>query len=263
MFQPMMVKTNKQPAMFAKSEREKVFAYRTMELARNRWERAMYSELRRNFGLQRKALLESPDFNKYYVETALASTTEQMENILYQGGVGISREVYPMVANMVEKSSSDYDRVIARWLKDYGSNAVVGINDTTRESINDILDRSTTERWSISKTAKELDGLYLHQIIPNRSFVIARTEISGASNMSSQFAMDTIPVTVQKVWTTARDTAVRDSHMDMEGVAIDKDEYFNVRMMEGGMERMLVPADPMASAGNRINCRCLQIYQKT
>lgn len=258
----MMVKTSKQPALFAKTEREKVYAWRTMELARNRWERALYSEMRQVFGMQRKTILESPDLNEYYVDSALASTAKRMENVICAGSAGIAMEVYPMVAEQIQKSTSEYDVLIQRWLSEHGANEVVGIDNTTRESIREILDKSAGERWSVAQTAKSIDTLYLQQIIPNRSYVIARTEISGASNVSSQIAMETIPVQVQKVWTTARDSAVRDSHMEMEGVTIAQDDYFTVNMASGGYERMLVPASPTASAGNRINCRCMQVYQK-
>lgn len=265
MRKPLIVRTSNQnqPVMFAKNEREKVQAWRTMELARNRWERATYHELRQAFGMQRKLIMESPDINSYYVDSAIAETSERFEDVIIGGGIGISREVYPMVASQLEKATSDYDRWIARWLRNYSADAVVGINQTTRDSIRSILDESATERWSIGKTAQSIDRLYLQQIIPNRSFVIARTEISGASNMSSQYAMETIAVEVQKVWTTARDTAVRDTHQMMEGVTVDQNEYFTVDMPDGGTENMLVPADPTASAGNRINCRCIQVYQKS
>lgn len=248
--------------MFAKTEREKIHAWRSIETVRNRWERALYQNLRGVFNTERKKMSNLPELNMFYVNEILEEMSTPMFNVLTNSIFGMSKEIYPLTVDKVEKSVSQYETQIMRWLSQYGLTEIKMIDDTTRAEIQKIINTSIGERWSLNKTALEIDKLYLQQIIPNRSYVIARTEIAGASNLSSQMAMNTVPVRVMKEWTTARDTAVRDNHMVMEGVIVESEEYFQVPMASGGIEMLLVPAHPSASPENRINCRCMQTYQK-
>lgn len=96
---------------------------------------------------------------------------------------------------------------------------------------------------------------------------IARTEINRAASMTDQLflkqAIDNRPEgsdRLIKIWLTAEDSRVRDTHYVMDGVYVYDDEDFMVPMAGGGKEPMNGPRDVRASAGNSINCRCsLQI----
>jgi hypothetical protein len=55
-----------------------------------------------------------------------------------------------------------------------------------------------------------------------------------------------------KTWRTRRDSHVRDTHRELEGVKISLGESFHTR--DG--DTLLYPGDPAADIGNRIGCRC-------
>jgi hypothetical protein len=55
-----------------------------------------------------------------------------------------------------------------------------------------------------------------------------------------------------KTWRTRRDSHVRDTHRELEGVKISLGESFHTR--DG--DTLLFPGDPAADIGNRIGCRC-------
>ena len=94
----------------------------------------------------------------------------------------------------------------------------------------------------------------------SRAQLIARTE-SGIATSTSQYELvqevETLPMLKEWV-TTFRNS--RDSHKDVDGVRLNKDEYFNVRTPKGGTDRMLHPHARGASAGNVCNCMCVLIW---
>lgn len=55
-----------------------------------------------------------------------------------------------------------------------------------------------------------------------------------------------------KTWRTRKDSHVRDTHRELEGVKISLGESFHTR--DG--DTLLYPGDPTADIGNRIGCRC-------
>lgn len=63
-----------------------------------------------------------------------------------------------------------------------------------------------------------------------------------------------------KQWITMRDSKVRDTHQEMEGVSVSSKDNFQVPILKGGSEPMRIPGDRLASIGNWINCRCTIRY---
>jgi len=59
-----------------------------------------------------------------------------------------------------------------------------------------------------------------------------------------------------KIWRTAGDETVRDSHAAMDGVAVGIEENFEV-----GGEALFLPSDPDASLDETANCRCTVEYE--
>lgn len=55
-----------------------------------------------------------------------------------------------------------------------------------------------------------------------------------------------------KTWQTRKDSHVRDTHRELEGVKISLGESFHTR--DG--DSLLYPGDPSADISNRIGCRC-------
>lgn len=100
-----------------------------------------------------------------------------------------------------------------------------------------------------------------------RALLISRTEIHAATQFASwQMARRSL-VRLDKVWHTVLDERTRDfsrssefSHRQMHDVRRPLTEYFSVPRLGGGAEQLMFPGDPTGSAGNVINCRCIQTY---
>lgn len=105
-------------------------------------------------------------------------------------------------------------------------------------------------------TMKLILGNYdrMHEFKAQR---IARTEVMRASNQGSYIGAQESGRDLEKVWLATQDDRTRDgsesdyNHLDMDDVAVNRDEPFNV-----SGENMMFPGDPNGSAGNTINCRC-------
>jgi len=98
--------------------------------------------------------------------------------------------------------------------------------------------------------------LYLDNIIPNRSMVIARTEVIGASNYGSlsgaEQAQEDFDLEIKKIWIRTFDDRVRETHKKAgDHKPIDLDAKFKV-----GKAELKYPADPDGLASETIQCRC-------
>jgi hypothetical protein len=99
---------------------------------------------------------------------------------------------------------------------------------------------------------------------------IVRTEINRAFSMADEMfrrgAIEDRPedaAPLVKIWATAGDDRVRDTHAEMDGLYVMAEDDFRVPLSgKGGKassrtEPMTGPHDPKASAGNVVNCRCV------
>jgi hypothetical protein len=103
--------------------------------------------------------------------------------------------------------------------------------------------------------ASRITGRYADGLLAFRGEVIARTETMAALNQSGieamQQAVDAGAVdadTVTKIWHTARDKRVRDSH-----AAIDRESVGMNALFSNGLA---FPGDPSGGAHEVANCRC-------
>jgi len=111
---------------------------------------------------------------------------------------------------------------------------------------------------SIPDLAALIDELYLEQIIPNRSTVIARTEIIAATNYGSRQAAKGTGLELTKRWISTFDGRARPTH-EAAGLtpAIGIDSLYSV-----GSARLMFPGDPEGPAEEVIQCRCTEVYQE-
>lgn len=94
---------------------------------------------------------------------------------------------------------------------------------------------------------------------------IARTEIIGTSNWASITSVESSGVKdrLLKKWHVNIDGRERETHLEMANKpAIPIDDFFEVRNLGGGVDRMKYPGDPSGSKGNVIQCRCAVVYQR-
>jgi HK97 family phage portal protein len=153
-----------------------------------------------------------------------------------------------------------YNQEIIKFIDETVAEKVVNITDTSKNAIKDYVGRAVEMGWGIPQLSDAIDRLYLDQIIPNRSTVIARTETVGASNAgdfySAEQAMGDFDFELYKKWLNTRDGRTRDTHVSMSShPAIPMDEKFKV-----GRGRMKFPGDPSGPAEEVIQCRCTLIY---
>lgn len=117
----------------------------------------------------------------------------------------------------------------------------------------------------ISKLIQDDISEYSGAFAKYRSTRIARTEIIGASNWASHTSVETSGVKdlVLKKWLVTVDGRERETHLEMiNKPAIPIDDFFEVRNLSGGIDRMKYPGDISGSAGNTIQCRCTIVYQR-
>lgn len=151
---------------------------------------------------------------------------------------------------------------VLRYLQTYGLQFAAYISDTIKEDILKVLETAVEEGWSIDKIVYELSNSKLPAV---RARVIARTELVRAMNVGHTIGAKELPFEVNKKWSAASDFRTRNSHKLVNGHITDEDGTFNVPVYKGkvkvGVEKMLFPGDPKASASNVINCRCRVLYE--
>jgi hypothetical protein len=103
--------------------------------------------------------------------------------------------------------------------------------------------------------ASRIVGRYADRLLAFRGEVIGRTETMAALNQSGveamQQAIDAGAVradTVTKIWHTARDKRVRDTHANLDREVVGMSEVFS--------NGLAYPGDPSGGAAEVVNCRC-------
>lgn len=148
-----------------------------------------------------------------------------------------------------------YDAYIEQFITATVAEKVVGISDFTKESLKLIIAKGMAEGESIDQIATRIDWKYLEQIIPNRSEVIARTEVISASNFASQAAARQTGLKLEKKWLATEDGRTRDKHRDADKQKRGLEELYNV-----GGDELRFPGDPRGRPENVIQCRCAETY---
>lgn len=135
------------------------------------------------------------------------------------------------MARFLERSRRDkrFDRTIAKAIRD-----------------GEPLDKATVDR---------ILGRYKDRLLQLRGETIARTEMLTALNASQREAFEqaiergaVARQDVRKVWRSAGDAKVRDSHRAMDGESAGMDERFG--------NGLLFPHEPGAPPEEVVNCRC-------
>jgi hypothetical protein len=153
------------------------------------------------------------------------------------------------------KSTSRFNTIwrsaLQSFLQMHGARFVSEINETTRKDLLAILQRGQSANISERQIAQFL----VSSGIPmTRASRIARTETTRALNAGILLGGATLPFEMSKEWITAEDERVRGkpfSHTQLHGTIIPLSQSFN------NGEDIRFPGDPLASAENVINCRCV------
>lgn len=251
----------------------------SMETLRGKWESKAETRLQSHFKAEQKAVVAAiesaaiPATAELRAEHALKRQGDELKTTLLSlykdvvGDVGlkISKELKSQngagqyatkdaISDFTDMFGSD----VLDYLESLSSTQVRQINDTTLGSIREYLKAGIAEGESIPALAKRIDGLFLNQIIPNRSKIIARTEVCAAGNYGSMQAAKQSGLTLTKVWLATGDNRTRPDHEDADGQEVGMDEMFEV----GGSE-MAYPGDPSGPSDETVLCRCSMYYNQT
>jgi len=153
------------------------------------------------------------------------------------------------------KASGEFQDDVDQWLADNLGKKITDITESTRKSIAAQVANGIEAGESAWAIAKRIEKFYLEDIIPNRSMVIARTEVASATNWIQQRIAENTGVPMEKEWLSLKDSRVRDDHREANGQIQPLDEPFEV-----GEDMLMYPGDPSGSPEEIINCRCTVLH---
>ena len=144
---------------------------------------------------------------------------------------------------------------------------VVDVTDTTKRAVNSIVRQGLAEGQTIADMQFSL--MQDQSFSAARALRIARTETTRSTAAGTVQAYEQAAgqltdsgIKIRKQWLSSRDSAVRDSHMLLDGQTVDTDQPFTVPI--GAEPSSLVGAQAMAPGGFSqaaavVNCRCTVI----
>lgn len=228
---------------------------------RRAWERNLETRLRDRFDEERRSVVEQ--VKSGVLEPALdldawerlytAMYTACAEDFGERTMAGLKRGQAPEV-----KVFNLFAAAVQAAIRAVVAKQVTQVTDTTKASIRDYIVASLADDEDFGTMAEHLDGLYLEEIIPKRSMVIARTETLTASSLGARYAAKELEgdgAQVTKEWVSTPDHRTRADHREANGQKRGIDEPYSV-----GGAHMMYPGDPSGGAKNVIQCRCIEIY---
>jgi len=185
-----------------------------------------------------------------------------LEKIYTKVGVSAATFSYDWIRNSVPKTKKDFiiDFFNAAWYEEMvnffrlvGGTTVQGIDDTTKNIINNLLSNILGQNLSRRDQAKLFQET-LNDPAYNRarSLVIARTESTKTANFGINMGAESSDYDVQKFWINTKDKRTRRSHLLMTQDRIAINQPFIV----GGVP-MMYPGEVGAPAAEVVNCRCV------
>lgn len=204
------------------------------------------------------ALLPDSEWNDELLPWVLAITYAGGADA-YQGLTGerIERQTPRVNMRLWERLFGIYFQASLEAAVNHTAKLVGDVQRTTLDKLAGIIGIGVGEGLSMPAIAALIDELYLDQILPDRSIVIARTETIRATNRGSQDAALATNLDLNKIWVATADDRTRPAHTAADGQMTDIRGTFTV---DG--EQLQYPGDPDGSAGNVIQCRCTVVYRE-
>lgn len=173
----------------------------------------------------------------------------KLRGVIFRASARVARTRGQAVVDEVNPGSAFLidDPAIQEALESAAGEMVVGINDATRELLNEFLAEANASGLTTNEMAQGIEELFAWG--PARAQRIARTETGRAYNASSYSAAKQQSEYIEsQEWLTAGDEKVRDTHAAIDGEIVGLDEPFG--------NGCRYPGDPAAAASETINCRC-------
>lgn len=260
-------------------EAEKVQQWKTIDRARSRWVNGITPVVQSAFRAEQTRVkraitsMLTPHSTLDSVDEEIRSDLKPWQDLLKNIYVPVGRGIASNVINDLDKSLKPYeekamtplqesmvDPLMLDYLDRVGAEKVRNITRSTMLKIQTELKKGIEEGEGIDQLSKRIDALYLEQIIPNRSILIARTEVIQASNAGSLAGAKATGLPgLKKVWLATRDSRTRESHTLEDGTIVEIDGHFTL----SSGSRLEFPGDTSlgASAADTIQCRCTQFYE--
>jgi SPP1 gp7 family putative phage head morphogenesis protein len=128
---------------------------------------------------------------------------------------------------------------------------ITKVGNTVNRQVGQAIIQGIDKAETIDQIANRVKHVF--NVGSKRAKTIARTETFGAINFGRHEAIK--QTRFQRVkWFTALDERVRSKHIGMHGETKGIGEMWNV-----AGESLEYPGDPAGSAGNIVNCRCIEI----
>lgn len=176
----------------------------------------------------------------------------------------VSRFVFSNIELTLNKTDqpqviNTFTRVAIQFIEEFGLDKAQTIADTSRKQVRNILANSLMQGLGQEEVSAQIRGV--QAMTGARALTIARTETFSALSFSSQETAYNIredfSLELVKEWVSANDEATRLDHSEANGQRRKLEEPYLI-----GDELMDMPRDPKASAGNVINCRCVELYER-
>ena len=260
-------------ALDLRTTEEKSAYAASIETARRRHEDKYEKQLAAHFETERKAVVAALKSSSASSQHVLASRAEgalnNQQSSLKAVLMGLYKDVSTDIGGAVASQLSGKKSTTSEFIELFGEKQlnyllkvagakITQINATTLEKIRQELADGVEEGESIPQIAARIDALYLEQIVPNRSTVIARTEVVGSSNWAAIQSAKSSGLTLNKVWLATGDDRTRATHLDADGQEVGIDEPFEV-----GGEELDFPGDPGGSSAETVQCRCTVYFTQT
>jgi len=149
---------------------------------------------------------------------------------------------------------------VQTWIAAVAARKITRMLATTQDAIAREISRGMSEELTSAQIAKRIQdkydswrGLGDSAMTEYRSVMIARTETGGAANFGNREGAAQTGMPLTKTWISSRDSRVRDSHDSLDG----ETRLFNEPYSNG----LMYPGDQGGSAGEVINCRCVEEYE--
>ncbi len=250
--------------------------FRSFERARRSVERVEIARWATFFEAERRAVMASVATARHTFEVeALATGTisgrmnlgiEPLEATYQAVGLAFARRSFAFVEGkqaILTGATKQLDPTpvqsgIRAYITGQSGTKIRQINQETLRLVRSRLADSLDGTQAIRDIADNLDGLYLNQIIPNRSVVIARTEIVAASNLGSRLGAKETKQKLDHTWlATTGDLRTRPHHSQANGDRFPIDQAYVILG-----ERLMFPGDigNGATGINIIQCRCTEVF---
>jgi uncharacterized protein YgbK (DUF1537 family) len=151
----------------------------------------------------------------------------------------------------VKISTSIYNKAAAEFVESRLPKITGPVSATTKEKVASLIRKGIEKGASIQDTAKGVKNLF-DEMSGYRSELIAQVETGIGASTGDFMNASMTELDLMKIWSTAEDDKVRESHEEVNDTAVDMDELF--------ANDMLFPLWEDGPIEEIANCRCCVLY---